>query len=145
MPEHGYQGKENPQEIYRKGIKDLGGFASLPVEEQIKKLTAIEKTRFFQLLRTHTIEGMFSDPMHGGNAGLIGWQLVGYPGPQMSYRNDIDKAFLGSLGGRNRRVWNRLWGVRESLGKTRRDSAQGCPCMVISIGKEAYVDCRCVD
>ena len=29
----------------------------------------------------------------GGNAGLIGWQLVGYPGPQMSYRNEIDKHF----------------------------------------------------
>ena len=39
----------------------------------------MERTRFFQLLRTHTIEGMFSDPMHGGNAGLIGWQLIGYP------------------------------------------------------------------
>ncbi|MDP9115587.1 MAG: gluconate 2-dehydrogenase subunit 3 family protein [Acidobacteriota bacterium] len=72
LPEHGYQGKKNPQEIYRKGIQDLGTFASLPVEEQILKLTAIERTRFFQLLRTHTIEGMFSDPMHGGNAGLIG-------------------------------------------------------------------------
>jgi len=47
----------------------------------------------FQLLRTHTIEGMFSDPMHGGNAGLIGWQMIGYPGPQMSYRNEIDKHF----------------------------------------------------
>ena len=34
---------------------------------------------------------MFSDPMHGGNAGLIGWQLIGYPGPVMSYREDIDK------------------------------------------------------
>ncbi len=29
----------------------------------------------------HTIKGMFSDPMHGGNAGLIGWQLIGDPGP----------------------------------------------------------------
>jgi gluconate 2-dehydrogenase gamma chain len=36
---------------------------------------------------------MFSDPMHGGNAGLIGWQLVGFPGPQMSNRNEIDKHF----------------------------------------------------
>ena len=35
---------------------------------------------------------MFSDPMHGGNADLIGWQLIGYPGPLMSYRNDIDKS-----------------------------------------------------
>jgi gluconate 2-dehydrogenase gamma chain len=29
--------------------------------------------------------------MHGGNAGLIGWQLVGFPGPRMSWREDIDK------------------------------------------------------
>ncbi len=36
---------------------------------------------------------MFNDPMHGGNAGLIGWQLVGYPGPQMNYRDEIDKHF----------------------------------------------------
>jgi gluconate 2-dehydrogenase gamma chain len=92
-PEHGYQGKENPREIYRAGIESLGDFASLSTAEQDSKLKSIEKTRFFQLLRTHTIEGMFSDPMHGGNAGLIGWQLVGYPGPQMSYRNEIDKHF----------------------------------------------------
>ena len=46
--------------------------------------------QFFALLRTHTIEGMFCDPMHGGNANFVGWKLVGFPGPQMSYRNDID-------------------------------------------------------
>jgi gluconate 2-dehydrogenase gamma chain len=93
VPEHGYQGKENPQEAYRKGLKDLGNFTSLSTAEQDKKLADIERTHFFQLLRAHTIEGMFCDPMHGGNAGLIGWQLIGYPGPQMSYRNEIDKHF----------------------------------------------------
>jgi len=92
-PEHGYQGKENPRDTYREGIRGLGNFAGLSVEEQTKKLTAIEKTHFFALLRAHTIEGMFSDPMHGGNAGLIGWQLIGFPGPQMSHRNEIDKHF----------------------------------------------------
>jgi gluconate 2-dehydrogenase gamma chain len=93
VPEHGYQGKANPQETYRQGLKSLGNFTSLSVEEQNKKLAEIERTHFFQLLRAHTIEGMFCDPMHGGNAGLIGWQLIGYPGPQMSYRNEIDKHF----------------------------------------------------
>jgi len=93
FPEHGYQAKENPRETYRTGIKTLGDFAALSAAAQDAKLAAIEKSRFFQLLRTHTIEGMFCDPMHGGNAGLIGWQLVGYPGPQMSYRNEIDKHF----------------------------------------------------
>jgi gluconate 2-dehydrogenase gamma chain len=92
-PEHGYQGKQSPAEIYRAGIKTLGDFVSLSPVEQDAKLKSIEASRFFQLLRTHTIEGMFSDPMHGGNAGLIGWQLVGYPGPQMSYRTEIDKHF----------------------------------------------------
>jgi gluconate 2-dehydrogenase gamma chain len=93
-PEHGYQGKENPRDTYRQGIAQLGSnFDELPVEEQIEKLQSIEKTRFFQLLRAHTIEGMFSDPMHGGNAGLIGWQLVGYPGPRMSYKQDVDQHF----------------------------------------------------
>jgi gluconate 2-dehydrogenase gamma chain len=92
-PEHGYQGKENPRDTYREGIRGLGNFVDLSVEEQTKKLTSIEKTHFFALLRAHTVEGMFSDPMHGGNAGLIGWQLIGFPGPQMSHRNEIDKHF----------------------------------------------------
>ena len=40
--------------------------------------------------------------VHGGNAGLIGWQLIGYPGPLMSYRDEIDKASRRRLGGANR-------------------------------------------
>lgn len=91
-PEHGYQAKETPREVYRAGIPTLGGdFAVLSPLQQDEKLRSIEKTTFFQLLRTHTIEGMFCDPMHGGNAGMIGWQLIGFPGPRMSYREDIDK------------------------------------------------------
>jgi gluconate 2-dehydrogenase gamma chain len=94
VPEHGYQGKANPRETYREGVVALGAnFDTLPVEEQIQKLASMEKTHFFQLLRSHTIEGMFSDPMHGGNVGMIGWQLVGYPGPRMNYKADIDQHF----------------------------------------------------
>lgn len=66
-------------------------FHALPVETQDGKLKEIERSRFFQLLRQHVIEGMFSDPMHGGNAGLIGWQLIGFPGPYMSWANEFDK------------------------------------------------------
>jgi gluconate 2-dehydrogenase gamma chain len=35
---------------------------------------------FFSLVRTHTIEGTFGDPAYGGNAGFVGWDLIGYPG-----------------------------------------------------------------
>ena len=93
VPEHGYQGKQTPREIYREGIQKLGNFAGLPAAERDQKLRAIERTTFFRLLRQHTIEGMFSDPLHGGNANLIGWQLIGYPGPLMSYRDEIDKNY----------------------------------------------------
>ena len=92
-PEHGYQGKESPREVYRAGIKELGNFADLPAAERDRRLKAIEKSTFFRLLRQHTIEGMFSDPLHGGNANMIGWQLIGYPGPIMSYREEIDKNY----------------------------------------------------
>ena len=40
---------------------------------------------FFELLRAHALEGVFSDPAHGGNRNLSGWKLLGYPGPQPSY------------------------------------------------------------
>lgn len=91
VPEHGYQGKETPREIYRAGIASLQGFTDLTPEKQDDALRSMEKTTFFQMLRSHTLEGMFCDPMHGGNAGLIGWQLIGFPGPRMSYRDEIDK------------------------------------------------------
>jgi gluconate 2-dehydrogenase gamma chain len=91
-PEHGYQGKENPQEIYRAGIPSLGeDFASLPGDQQDEQLEKIEAGHFFQLLRSHTIEGVFCDPLHGGNVDMVGWKLIGFPGPRMSYRYEIDK------------------------------------------------------
>ena len=95
VPEHGNQRKDTPQHIYRAGIPSLGeGFDKLPPDRQDEKLMAIERTPFFELLRTHTIEGTLCDPLHGGNAGMIGWQLIGYPGPLMSHREEIGK-YLG--------------------------------------------------
>jgi gluconate 2-dehydrogenase gamma chain len=35
---------------------------------------------FFALVRGHTLQGTFCDPYYGGNAGFVGWDLVGYPG-----------------------------------------------------------------
>ena len=39
-----------------------------------------DSSAFFNLLRTHTIEGTFCDPYYGGNANFVGWDLIGYPG-----------------------------------------------------------------
>jgi len=93
VAEQGWQGKETPREIYRAGLKLLGGFQTLSAADQDSRLKQIENTVFFSLLRTHTIEGMFCDPMHGGNAGMIGWQMIGFPGPRMSYFDEVDRHY----------------------------------------------------
>jgi len=93
VPEQGYQGKLTPRDIYRQGLKLLDGFDRLASAEQDNALRKVEKTLFFVLLKTHTIEGMFCDPMHGGNIDMIGWQLIGFPGPRMSYFDEVDKYY----------------------------------------------------
>jgi gluconate 2-dehydrogenase gamma chain len=74
-------------------VKGLSGFDRLKPEEQDAALKKIESTLFFSLLRTHTIEGMFCDPMHGGNVDMVGWQMIGFPGPRPSNYSDVDKHF----------------------------------------------------
>jgi gluconate 2-dehydrogenase gamma chain len=91
--ELGYQGEKTPRQIYREGLKGLSEFHLLPPAEQDKSLQQIESSAFFALLRQNTIEGMFCDPMHGGNAGMVGWQLVGFPGPRMSNFDEVDKYY----------------------------------------------------
>jgi gluconate 2-dehydrogenase gamma chain len=57
-------------------------FAKLSPADQDAVLTNIQQTsaQFFNLVRTHTIQGTFSDPFYGGNANFIGWDMIGYPG-----------------------------------------------------------------
>ena len=57
-------------------------FSRLSSADQDAVLTNIQQTAgaFFNLVRNHTIQGMFSDPFYGGNANFIGWDLIGYPG-----------------------------------------------------------------
>lgn len=77
------------QPAYTQGLKDLAAqttklfpnaprFSALTSEQQIQVLTAMERTPFFTLVRTHTISGFFASPIHGGNADKVGWKLVSY-------------------------------------------------------------------
>lgn len=77
------------QSAYIQGLRDLqakmqqlypdaGKFSALDSEQQIKTLTEIEKTPFFNMVRTHTVIGFFARPVHGGNYDKIGWKLIGY-------------------------------------------------------------------
>ena len=43
---------------------------------------------FFNLVRSHTIQGTFCDPYYGGNADFVGWDLLGYPGLRLGVTED---------------------------------------------------------
>jgi gluconate 2-dehydrogenase gamma chain len=51
---------------------------------------------FFNLVRTHTIEGTFGDPYYGGNAGFVGWDLIGYPGVRTIVNADEQRLGAGT-------------------------------------------------
>lgn len=50
------------------------------------KVAGFKKSKdFFKMVLEDVYEGMFSDPVYGGNRDLAGWKLVGYPGAQRAY------------------------------------------------------------
>lgn len=67
------------------------GFPESSPEEQDEVLAALERGAiadwvfpdqgdFFARLLAHLQEGLFADPLHGGNRNLQGWKVLGHPG-----------------------------------------------------------------
>lgn len=70
-------------------------FGTLSPADQDAVLTDMESgaatgftAAFFDLLRNHTLQGMFCDPYYGGNANFVGWDLLGYPGVRTAVSPD---------------------------------------------------------
>lgn len=97
--EMGYQLPLVPKQIYNLGIADADEwcqgqyhqpFAGLTPEQQDAALSQFEagsaafkqlpSSLFFSYLLQNTREGFFSDPIHGGNKGMVGWTLINFPG-----------------------------------------------------------------
>lgn len=96
------------QDFYRAGLAALeaycrsahnAAFARLDAARQDAVIKALEDNKatgftwpsapaFFNTLRTHTIEGMFCDPIYGGNKDFAGWRLVGFPGAHPLYSKE---------------------------------------------------------
>jgi gluconate 2-dehydrogenase gamma chain len=90
------------QDFYRRGLTQLDAhctkaygkpFHRLSTAQQDEIITALEQGKvpefvwptaqaFFNTVRTHTMEGMFADPIYGGNKDFGGWRLIGFPGAQ---------------------------------------------------------------
>ncbi len=96
---------EDQQYFYRAGLAQLDAhckqaygkeFRRLTAEQQDETVTALQQGKapafvwptaqaFFTRVRTHTMEGMFADPVYGGNKEFAGWRLIGFPGAQPFY------------------------------------------------------------
>jgi gluconate 2-dehydrogenase gamma chain len=84
-------------DAYAQSKKGLA-FARLAATDQDAVLADMEKNvatgfvpnaaAFFNLVRTHTIQGTFCDPYYGGNANFVGWDLIGFPGLRMAVGED---------------------------------------------------------
>jgi gluconate 2-dehydrogenase gamma chain len=50
---------------------------------------------FFNMVRSHTIDGTFCDPYYGGNQNFVGWDMVRYPGIRLgASETDVAKGAL---------------------------------------------------
>lgn len=93
---------QDQQYFYRSGLAQLDALCGKTYGKPFRDLTAAQQDEtiltlergtapafvwptskaFFDTLRTHTMEGMFADPVYGGNKNFAGWRLVGFPGAQ---------------------------------------------------------------
>jgi len=80
---HGFAGlrPEQQDDI----LKDLesGGPAGKPWKE-------ISSKDFFALILSHTMQGFYGDPRHGGNRGRASWKMLGLPYPPIRGRLHYD-------------------------------------------------------
>jgi len=91
------------QESYRTGVKNIQAycnskqgktFENLPFEEQTKLLKMMESNQldetewpkgkpsdFFNLVRSHTMQGFYGSPIHGGNKDYVSFEMlrIDYP------------------------------------------------------------------
>jgi gluconate 2-dehydrogenase gamma chain len=111
VPGQGYQGPDAPAARFRTGLAALERYSrrvsagkrfhELSGAEQDRLLTAMEDgtaafdaTRpdtFFSLVLQMTQEGFFADPIYGGNRGMAGWKLIGFPGARYDFRDWVDR------------------------------------------------------
>ncbi|HEU4599466.1 MAG TPA: gluconate 2-dehydrogenase subunit 3 family protein [Solirubrobacterales bacterium] len=97
---HGWQSPMTPAEVYRSGLAALDRytagrfgkrFAELPEDAQDEVVGAwadgkvdsfedVDGKAFFAMVRKNVAEGLFSDPLYGGNREMVGWRWLGYPG-----------------------------------------------------------------
>ncbi|HEY7297332.1 MAG TPA: gluconate 2-dehydrogenase subunit 3 family protein [Xanthobacteraceae bacterium] len=99
-PNQGYQLPLTPAELYRAGIAGSDAYCRKTFSKSFARCTAEQKETFlkdlaagkitltgelpgrafFAVLYQNVMEGLFADPIYGGNKDKAGWKMIGFPG-----------------------------------------------------------------
>jgi gluconate 2-dehydrogenase gamma chain len=110
-PSQGYQLPLTPAQLYRAGIaatnahcrktygKTFEALDESQCEEVLQGLSSakikfesgLPVRVFWGTLYQTVMEGMFSDPIYGGNRNKAGWKLIGFPGAIAVHRENVEK------------------------------------------------------
>jgi gluconate 2-dehydrogenase gamma chain len=110
-PNQGYQLPLTPAQLYRAGIEATNAycrktygktFERLDEKQREEVLVGLSTAKitfgngppvrtFWGVLYQTVMEGMFSDPIYGGNRNKAGWKLIGFPGVVAVHRENVEK------------------------------------------------------
>ena len=105
----GYQLPLTPAELYRAGIAGSDAYCVKTYGKTFARCTAAQKEAFlkdlsggkivfagdlpgrafFDIAYETVIEGMFADPIYGGNKDKVCWKMIGFPGVVATHARDI--------------------------------------------------------
>lgn len=71
-------GLDDFQAKFRASNPALTSFAVASLDQQMGYLKTVDRTPFFETMRTLTVLGMFTSPKYGGNFRGIGWTMMGF-------------------------------------------------------------------
>jgi gluconate 2-dehydrogenase gamma chain len=120
-PSQGYQLPLTPAQLYRAGMMGLDHYLNKTYGKSFEALTSGQKDEvlqgmesgriafvngippqtFFSILYQTVMEGLFSDPIYGGNADKAAWKMIGFPGAIATHGKNIvaykNKKFQGPI------------------------------------------------
>ena len=111
LPSQGYQLPLTPAELYRAGIAAADTFCVKTYGKRFEALAAAQRQEFllnlqagkvrfengppardfFTTLYQNVMEGMFADPIYGGNRNKAGWKMIGFPGVIAVHHQNVEK------------------------------------------------------
>jgi gluconate 2-dehydrogenase gamma chain len=111
VPNQGYQLPLTPAELYRAGIAATNAYCQktygrtfdrLDTKQREEVLVGLSTAKitfegglpvrpFWGTVYQTVMEGMFADPIHGGNRDKAGWKMLGFPGAIAVNRENLAK------------------------------------------------------